>query len=117
MDKQFCDKKDTATAIDTYEGLKRITTMLASTLADLIWIYASPETTFIVSGTGVVIAVVYFMWMPYRRTYILEKSKNVFLFQPNPSLEILYPGFDLSTLIPLMFEGLFLQPNCKLFLL
>jgi preprotein translocase subunit Sec61beta len=42
--------------------------MLASTLAGLIWFYDSPEITFIVSGTGVVIAIVYFMWMPYRRT-------------------------------------------------
>ncbi len=52
-----CDKKDTATAIGTYEGFRSITTMLPSTLAGLIWFYASPEATFIITGIGVAMAV------------------------------------------------------------
>jgi len=60
-----CDKKDTATAIGTYEGLKSITTMLASTLAGLIWFYVSPEATFIASGIGILVAIIYFMRIPY----------------------------------------------------
>jgi len=60
-----CDKKDTATAIGTYEGLRSITAMLASSLAGLIWFYASPQATFLVTGIGVAIAAGYFMRIPY----------------------------------------------------
>ena len=64
-----CNKKDTATAIGTYEGLRSITTMLASTLAGLIWFYTSPQTTFIITGIGVTIAAVYFIRISYSHHY------------------------------------------------
>ncbi len=57
--------QDTATAIGTYEALKSITTMLASSLAGLIWFYYSPETTFLLTGTAVLAIALFFVRVPY----------------------------------------------------
>ncbi len=66
-----CDKKDTATAIGTYEGLRSLVTMLASSLAGLIWFYGSPEATFALSGFAVAVIAMYFLRLPY------QEIKNV----------------------------------------
>lgn len=58
---KVCDPKDTATAIGTYEGLRSIAALLASTLAGLIWFYVSPEVTFLVAAVAVIGVICYFM--------------------------------------------------------
>ena len=62
-----CDKKDTATAIGTYEGFRSIATMLASSLAGLIWFYFSPEATFLVTAIAVIFISFYFIRIPYKQ--------------------------------------------------
>lgn len=61
----ICDKQDTATAIGTYEGLRSVTTMLASSLAGLIWFYFGPETMFMVTAIAVMFVILYFIRVPY----------------------------------------------------
>lgn len=55
------DKKDTATAIGMYSGFQSICTMLASSLAGLIWYRFGPAITFIISGTVTVLVMIY-LW-------------------------------------------------------
>jgi len=57
------DKKDTATAIGTYSGFQSICTMLASSLAGLIWYQFGAGTTFLVTGIMTIIVVVYFEFL------------------------------------------------------
>ncbi len=54
------EKKDTATAIGTYAGFQSICTLMASTMAGLIWFQWGPETTFIVTGIATVVVALYF---------------------------------------------------------
>ncbi|NCU04894.1 MAG: MFS transporter [Chitinophagaceae bacterium] len=56
------NKKDTATAIGTYSGFQSICTMLASSLAGLIWFQFGAAATFTVTGIVTVIIIVYFIW-------------------------------------------------------
>lgn len=56
------DKKDTATAIGTYSGFQSICTMLASSLAGLIWYQFGASETFIVSGVATVLVLIYFLF-------------------------------------------------------
>lgn len=56
------DKKDTATAIGTYTGLQSICTMLASSLAGLIWYGFGASATFMVTGIATLIIIVYFLF-------------------------------------------------------
>lgn len=58
------DKKDTATAIGTYSGFQSICTMLASSLAGLIWFQFGASATFFVTGIGTVIIIAYFTLTP-----------------------------------------------------
>ena len=55
------DKKDTATAIGTFTAFQSICTMLASSLAGLIWYNFSATATFIVTGIGTIGIIVYFL--------------------------------------------------------
>jgi MFS family permease len=55
-------KKDTATAIGTYSGFQSICTMLASSVAGLIWYQFGANATFIITGTATVIVIVYFLF-------------------------------------------------------
>ena len=59
------DAKDTATAIGTYEALRSLTALLASTLTGLLWVYVSPEATFVVTALGVVGVVLYFSFVRF----------------------------------------------------
>jgi MFS family permease len=55
------DKKDAATAIGTYAGFQSICTMLASSLAGLIWFWYGESVTFIVTGVVTLFVVFYFL--------------------------------------------------------
>ncbi len=56
------DKKDTATAIGTYSSFQSITTMLASSIAGLIWFQFGAAATFITTGIITILVVVYFIF-------------------------------------------------------
>lgn len=56
------DKADTATAIGAYTGFQSLCTMLASSLAGLIWYQFSPSATFLVTGTATVFVILYFLF-------------------------------------------------------
>lgn len=56
------DKKDTATAIGTYAGFQSVFTMLASSLAGLIWYQFGANETFIVTGTVTILILFYFVF-------------------------------------------------------
>ncbi|MFH1119621.1 MAG: MFS transporter [Bacteroidota bacterium] len=62
-------KEDTATALGFYNALSSIFTMLASTLAGLIWFNFGSAAMFIVSGAGVTLTAIYLAWA--RRKYQL----------------------------------------------
>jgi MFS family permease len=57
------EAKDTATAIGTYSAFQSIFTMLASATAGLIWYQFGSNTTFIVTASGSVLILVYFLFM------------------------------------------------------
>ena len=56
------DKKDTATAIGTYSGFQSICSMLASSLAGLIWHLFGASATFILTGIVTLLVLFYFMF-------------------------------------------------------
>ncbi|ELR70551.1 hypothetical protein C900_03532 [Fulvivirga imtechensis AK7] len=56
-----CKKEDMATAIGTYEAFRSIATLLASSLAGLIWFYVSPKATFITTAVAVSLLIIYFI--------------------------------------------------------
>lgn len=56
----IADKKDTATAIGTFTGYQSICTMLASSIAGLIWVRFGASATFFVSGIAAGLVSVYF---------------------------------------------------------
>lgn len=56
------DKKDTATAIGTYSGFQSICTMLASSLAGLIWYQFGASETFMVTGIASILILFYFVF-------------------------------------------------------
>ena len=66
----IADKKDTATAIGTFAGFQSICTMLASSLAGLIWFEFGVGATFIVTAIATVFIVGYF-------TFAITKQKLI----------------------------------------
>ena len=54
------DKKDTATAIGTYSAFQSICTMIASSLAGIIWYQFGASATFLVSAIAAIFVVIYF---------------------------------------------------------
>ncbi|MFM2369490.1 MAG: hypothetical protein RL619_1796, partial [Bacteroidota bacterium] len=54
------DKKDTATAIGTYSGFQSICTLIASSLAGLIWYQFGANATFITSAVVTLLVIIYF---------------------------------------------------------
>ena len=54
------DKKDTATAIGTFAGFQSICTMLASSLAGLIWYQFGASVTFIITAIATLSIILYF---------------------------------------------------------
>lgn len=61
------DPKDTATAIGTYAGFQSLCTMLASSLAGLIWFRFGAMATFLVSGIAALLIVGYVTFIPFRK--------------------------------------------------
>lgn len=57
------DKKDTATAIGTYSGFQSICTMLASSLAGVIWYRFGASETFLVTGVATILILFYFVFL------------------------------------------------------
>ncbi len=55
------DKKDTATAIGTYAGLQSIGTMLASSLAGIIWFQFGASATFLIAAVVTMLVILYFL--------------------------------------------------------
>lgn len=55
----LCSQSNTATAIGTYTAFQSIATLLASSLAGLIWFYAGAPTTFLLSGITTLIVAIY----------------------------------------------------------
>jgi MFS family permease len=55
----ICHPDDTATAIGTYTAFQSIATLLASSLAGLIWFYAGASTTFLLSGIIALVVAIY----------------------------------------------------------
>jgi MFS family permease len=53
------DKKDTATAIGTFSALQSICTMVASSLAGIVWYTLGAKTLFIMSGVMAAVVIVY----------------------------------------------------------
>ncbi len=58
----ICDRSETATAIGFFTSFSSICTLLASIFAGLLWFYFSPAVTFMVSGIGVSLVVIYFLF-------------------------------------------------------
>ena len=63
------DKKETATAIGTYSSFQSITTMLASSIAGLIWFQFGASATFFATGIITILVVLYF-------TFALSNTSN-----------------------------------------
>ena len=61
------DKKDTATAIGTYSGFQSICTMLASSLAGLIWFTLGSMVTFLVTAGATLLTIVYILFIPFKK--------------------------------------------------
>jgi hypothetical protein len=62
------EKKDTATAIGTYSGFQSICTMLASSLAGLIWYEFGAGITFMVTGLATFLIILYFAFFTKIKT-------------------------------------------------
>ncbi len=62
------DKNNTATAIGTFSGFQSICTMLASSLAGLIWFQFGATTTFLITAIATIIIVLYFLTIPKPET-------------------------------------------------
>lgn len=58
------DRRDTATAIGTYTGFQSICTMLASSMAGLIWFQFGAAATFIITSVATAAVAVYFITLP-----------------------------------------------------
>lgn len=55
------EEKDTATAIGTYSGFQSICTMLASSMAGLIWYQFGATSTFLTSAIVALLVIIYFL--------------------------------------------------------
>ena len=64
------ERKDVATAIGTYSAFQSIFTMLASSIAGLIWYTFGSSETFVVTGIATLLVIIYFLF------YFPKKSKS-----------------------------------------
>ena len=58
----LCDKKDTATAIGTYTAFQSVMTLVASTLAGIIWANYGASVTFLLTALIALTVMVYLMF-------------------------------------------------------
>ena len=56
-----CDKNDTGKALGVFSGLSSLLTLLASTIAGLIWYNFSPQATFFLTAMITIVVIVYFI--------------------------------------------------------
>jgi len=68
------DKKDTATAIGTFSGFQSICTMLASSLAGLIWYNFGAEFTFMLTAAVVVLVIIYFLFLSEKKDQKIHEN-------------------------------------------
>ncbi len=61
----ICEKKDTATAIGTYTAFQSIMTLIASSMAGLIWFYFGAQATFLLTGIVTLVVAVYVFRIKY----------------------------------------------------
>lgn len=59
----MADKKETATAIGFFSSFSSIMALLASSIAGLLWYKLGPQYTFVFSGLGVVMVLIYFAFV------------------------------------------------------
>lgn len=64
----ICDKKDTATAIGTYTGFQSISTLVASTLAGLVWVSFGANALFITTGILTILVILYMLFAVQENT-------------------------------------------------
>jgi len=69
------DRKDTATAIGLYTSLASLLTLLASSLAGLVWFTLGARWMFMISGAGVGITVIYFLIIIRRSRSLQPRSQ------------------------------------------
>lgn len=62
------EKKDTATAIGTFTGLQSICTMLASSMAGLLWFKYGASVALSVTAIMTIFVIIYFVWIGRTRT-------------------------------------------------
>ena len=62
------EKKDTATAIGTFTGLQSICTMLASSMAGLLWFKYGASVALSVTAIMTIFVIIYFLWIGRTRT-------------------------------------------------
>jgi MFS family permease len=61
------DKSEIATAIGFYNSMLSIVTLIASSMAGLIWVVWGMKTMFLISGIGAMGAAIYLMTIPLRK--------------------------------------------------
>lgn len=71
------DKSETATAIGFFNSFSSVCTLLASILAGLLWVEFSPKVTFMVSGIGVGLVVLYLLFFVKERKTIENSNLNL----------------------------------------
>ena len=57
----LADKRDTATAIGFYTSFASVFSLLASSLAGILWYTLGMKLMFVISGAGVILVVIYFL--------------------------------------------------------
>ncbi|HOW31831.1 MAG TPA: MFS transporter [Bacteroidales bacterium] len=70
----LADKHETATAIGFYTSLASIFTMLASSLAGVLWFSLGPRIMFIISGSGVAVAAIF---LATNRLILQKKQQEI----------------------------------------
>lgn len=59
----IAEKKDTATAIGFFSGFASVMTLLASSIGGFLWYKFGPQYTFVFSGIGVILVLLYFAFV------------------------------------------------------
>jgi MFS family permease len=70
----IADKKETATAIGFYSSFASIMALLASSIGGFLWYSFGPEYTFVFSGLGVVMVLIYFMYIKFANELKIKNS-------------------------------------------
>ncbi|MBA3664004.1 MAG: MFS transporter [Bacteroidetes bacterium] len=70
------DKKDTATAVGTYASLQSICTMMASSMAGLIWFHFNPTAAFLIPAIASGFVIVYMLSLKTKPASELKPDKK-----------------------------------------